>query len=89
MLKPLPRLMSDEEAEHFVDTADLSEYDLASLTPTRFVFAPMPDKRVSLRLPEALVAAAKERAASAGVSYQRFVRDAVEAALAKPEATPR
>lgn len=31
MLKPFPNLMSDEEAEDFVATADLSEYDWTTL----------------------------------------------------------
>ena len=28
MTKPLPQLISDEEAERFIDTADLSGFDL-------------------------------------------------------------
>jgi hypothetical protein len=35
-LKPLPVLMSDEEAEHFVENADLTEYDLSQFKPMHF-----------------------------------------------------
>lgn len=37
MKKPLPPLNSDEEAERFVDEADLSEYDLSGMKPFRLV----------------------------------------------------
>jgi len=36
MKKSIPTFKSDEEAEHFVDTADLMEYDLSGLKPIRF-----------------------------------------------------
>jgi predicted DNA binding CopG/RHH family protein len=35
----IPSLRSDEEAEKFVDTADLSQYDLSGFTPMRFEIA--------------------------------------------------
>jgi predicted DNA binding CopG/RHH family protein len=38
--KPLPPLRSDVDAEHFVDTADLSEYDLSEFKPMRFEIEP-------------------------------------------------
>lgn len=40
VLKPFPRFATDEEAEHFVDTADLSEYDFSGFRPMRFEFEP-------------------------------------------------
>ncbi len=47
-LKPLPRLESDEEAERFVESADLSNHDLSGFRPARFSFATieLPKKRV-------------------------------------------
>jgi predicted DNA binding CopG/RHH family protein len=36
--KTLPTFMSDEEAEKFVATADLSDYDLSGFTPVTFEF---------------------------------------------------
>lgn len=38
--KPLPPLSSDAEAEDFVETADLSDYDLSGFSPTRFEIEP-------------------------------------------------
>lgn len=37
-LKKLPVLKTDEEAARFVETADLTEYDLSDFKPTRFEF---------------------------------------------------
>jgi predicted DNA binding CopG/RHH family protein len=36
MSKKLPTLTSDEEAEAFVDSADLSDYDLSAMQPVKF-----------------------------------------------------
>ena len=36
--KPLPKLSSDADAEAFVASADLTEYDLSSLVLTRVPF---------------------------------------------------
>jgi hypothetical protein len=36
--KTLPSFISDEEAEKFVATADLSDYDLSGFTPVTFEF---------------------------------------------------
>lgn len=36
--KTLPTFTSDEDAEKFVATADLSDYDLSGLTPATFEF---------------------------------------------------
>lgn len=36
MKKKIPTFETDADAERFVDTADLSEYDLSRLRPTRF-----------------------------------------------------
>ena len=40
MSKPIPELRSDEDAERFVETADLSQHDLSRFTRTRFEFQP-------------------------------------------------
>jgi hypothetical protein len=37
-LNQFPRLRSDEEAERFVETADLTQYDWSGFKPVRFVF---------------------------------------------------
>ena len=38
-LKKIPRLLSDEQAEHFLETADLSEYDLSGFKRVHFEFS--------------------------------------------------
>ena len=78
--KTLPRYASDKEAEDFVDTADLSEYDLSGFKPTTFEFDSK-DKSIHLRLSEALLQAVKIHAAQEGLSYQRFIRRALEQAV--------
>ena len=39
MKKKLPKLKSDKEAEDFVATADLTDYDLSGMKRMRFAFA--------------------------------------------------
>jgi predicted DNA binding CopG/RHH family protein len=80
MKKPLPKLRSDQEAEEFVANADLTEYDLSAMRMLRFEFQPK-SERVNMRLPRPLLDAVKASAARAGVPYQRFIRQALEAAV--------
>ena len=80
MKKKLPTLKSDEEAEAFVETADLSTYDLSGSTPVRFEFAKK-DKSVTLRMPASLLGAIKERADQENMPYQRYMRRVLENAL--------
>jgi predicted DNA binding CopG/RHH family protein len=79
-LKPIPEFNSDEEAERFVEEADLTEYDLSRFSPVRFEFEKK-EARINMRLPESLLAAVKSRAQERGIPYQRFIREAVEKAL--------
>jgi len=80
MNRQLPHLASDEEAEHFIETADLSNYDLSAMKPHSFEFAEK-SKQVNMRMPEQLLDAVKARAAELGMSYQRFIRQALETAI--------
>lgn len=80
MKKSFPTLHSDEEAEAFVEQADLTQYDLSSLTPARFEFLPKAAS-VTMRLSEPLLAAIKEEAVREGIPYQRFIRKTLEAAV--------
>jgi predicted DNA binding CopG/RHH family protein len=80
MKKPIPSFKTDEEAEHFVDTADRSEYDLSGGQIVRFELKPK-NKSVNLRLPEQFLKAVRSRASRAGIPYQRFIRTALERAL--------
>lgn len=78
--KPFPLLKTDAEAEHFVDTADLSEYDFSGFKPMRFEFEKK-TKQINLRMPESLVDAIKARAKERNIPYQRLIREAIESAL--------
>ena len=80
-LKALPALMSDEQAEHFVENADLTEYDLSQFKPMHFELQPK-SERVNMRLPKPLLDAARARAQAEGIPAQRFIRRALEMALA-------
>jgi predicted DNA binding CopG/RHH family protein len=80
MKKKLPELKTDREAKEFVAHADLTEYDLSAMRLVRFEFQPK-SERVNMRLPKPLLDAVKASAAKAGIPYQRFIRQALEAAL--------
>jgi len=80
MKKKLPTLKSDKEAEEFVASSDLTEYDLSGMRMMRFEFQPK-SERVNMRLPRPLLDAVKAKAAKAGVPYQRFIRQALEDAV--------
>ena len=79
-LKKLPVLKTDEAAEKFVATSDLTKYDLSGMVPVRFEFLPKTE-RVNMRLPEDLLSSVKDCAAREGVPYQRYIRLALERAV--------
>jgi predicted DNA binding CopG/RHH family protein len=80
MKKKIPTFKADEEAEAFVATADLTDYDLSGAQLVRFELK-RKDKSVNLRLPEDLLVAVRKRAQRAGIPYQRFIRLALERAV--------
>jgi predicted DNA binding CopG/RHH family protein len=80
MKKTIPNFRTDQEAERFVDTANLAEYDLSGGIPVRFEFEKKA-ARVNMRLPEPLLEAVKKRAKARGIPYQRFIREALESAV--------
>ncbi len=79
-LRKLPVLKTDQAAEPFVATTDLSEYGLSGMVPARFEFRPKTE-RVNMRLSKGLLNSVKARAAREGVSYQRFIRETLERAV--------
>jgi predicted DNA binding CopG/RHH family protein len=81
-LKQFPEFKSDEEAEAFVDTADLSEYDFSDFKPMRFEIAPK-SAQLNMRLPEQLLNAVKAKAKERGIPYTRLIREALERTVAK------
>lgn len=81
MSKKLPVFKSDDEAEAFLEQ-DLSDYISAeNFAPFRFEFKPKTE-RVNMRLSKDLLDAVKARAAKAGITYQRYIRLALEHAVA-------
>ena len=84
MKRKFPDFKTDAEAEEFVATADLSEYDISDMAPMRFELRKK-DRAVSLRLPEKLYEAVRARAERAGIPYQRFIRMAIEQALQRAQ----
>jgi predicted DNA binding CopG/RHH family protein len=85
MKKKLPRFRSDREAENFVEKADLTEYDLTGMRPLRFEFQPK-SERINMRLPPQLLEAVRASASKAGMPYQRFIRQVLEAAVRRNRA---
>ena len=84
MIKSVPKLTTDEDAERFLDQ-DLSGLDFTQFQPAQFEFEAK-SERVNMRLPKALLSAVKEKAAIAGVPYQRFIRQALERAVVQDKA---
>ncbi len=80
----VPKLTTDEDAERFLDQ-DLSGLDFTQFQPAQFEFEAK-SERVNMRLPKALLSAVKEKAAIAGVPYQRFIRQALERAVVQDKA---
>lgn len=79
-LAKLPRLRSDGQAEQFIARSDLTQFDLSTLKPMQFEFAPK-EARINMRLPGELLSAVKRAAKRRGVPYQRFIRQTLEEAI--------
>ena len=79
-LKKIPVLKTDEEAERFVEGADLAQYDLSSFQPARFEFEKK-EARLNMRLPQSLLLAIKKKAEEHNLPYQRYIRILLEEAV--------
>jgi predicted DNA binding CopG/RHH family protein len=79
--KPIPSLCSDADAEKFVDTADLSSFDLSGFRPMRFEFEPKA-AGLNMRLPQNLLDALKAKAKAKGMPYTRYIRLLLETDIA-------
>jgi predicted DNA binding CopG/RHH family protein len=75
----VPVLMSDEEAEAFLEQ-ELSELDFGKFKPMRFELQPK-SERINMRLPKPLFDEVKARAQKEGIPYQRYIRRVLEAAV--------
>ena len=82
MKKKVPRFKTDQEAEQFLDR-DLTDYlNLKNFTAVTFELLPK-TKQVNLRFSEPLLNAVRKQAEQEGISYQKFIRRAVEGSLKK------
>ncbi len=82
-LKTIPAFKTDEEAECFVDKADLSEYDLSGFKPLRFEFE-RKGAQLNMRVPEPLLDAVKTKAKARGMPYTRYIRMLMEQDVSRP-----
>lgn len=82
-LKTIPVFSADEDAERFVDEANLAEYDLSDFRPMRFEFEKK-DAQINMRVPEPLLRAVKARAKLRGIPFTRDIRMLMEQDVARP-----
>jgi predicted DNA binding CopG/RHH family protein len=87
MKRKVPRLRTDAEAEAFL-AQDLSDLDFSQFKRAHFEFEKK-TAQINMRVPKPLLDAVKKRAKARGIPYTRFVREAMEAALARPERRAR
>jgi predicted DNA binding CopG/RHH family protein len=80
MKRKFPVFKTDEEAEHFLETQDLTEYDISGFKPANFEWAPKTE-RITMRLPRDLLATIKASAAEKHIPYQRYIRQLIEQSL--------
>lgn len=80
MKKRIPTFKTDADAERFVETADLTKYDLSGFRPVLFEFEKKA-ARLNMRLPLSLLNAVKARAKARGIPYQRLIRETLERAI--------
>ncbi|MGI9439663.1 MAG: CopG family antitoxin [Parvibaculales bacterium] len=86
--KPFPNFASDKEAEDFVDSADLSEYDFSKFRPFSEWLADLDSERknktITLRIPETLLSILKASAKKKNIPYQRLMRQLLAKGLFLP-----
>ena len=82
-LKTIPDFKTDEEAERFVDEANLADYDLSGFKPMRFEFE-RKAAQLNMRVPETLLEAVKTRTRQRGIPFTRYIRMLMEQDIARP-----
>ena len=82
MKKKIPFFNTDKEAQDFVDTANLAEYDLSGGTSVQFEFEAK-SAHINMRVPKPLLDAVKDRAKMRGIPYTRFIRQIIEREVAQ------
>ena len=83
-MKKVPKFKTDQEAEDFLDQ-DLTDYlNLKTFEKASFEFLPKTE-RVNLRVPKPLLEAVRKTAEQRGVSYQKYIRLAIEQSLVRDQ----
>ena len=77
MKKKIPEFKTDKAMADFVDTADLTQYDLSGFKPAHFEFQPKA-AQLNMRVPQPLLDAVKKRAKAHGIPYTRYIRQLME-----------
>jgi predicted DNA binding CopG/RHH family protein len=77
MKKKIPAFKTDQQAQDFVDTTSLTEYDFSGGIPIQFEFEAKA-AHINMRVPRPLLDAVKERARVRGIPYTRFIRQLIE-----------
>lgn len=75
--KPIPKFASDAAAEQFVESADLTEYDLSDFKAVKFELK-RKNVALNMRLPAELMDAIRAKADSMNIPYSRYVRMVLE-----------
>jgi predicted DNA binding CopG/RHH family protein len=83
MKKKIPTFETDQQAQDFVDTANLAEYGLSGGIPVQFEFEAKA-AHINMRVPRPLLEAVKERARVRGIPYTRFIRQLIERKVSQP-----
>jgi predicted DNA binding CopG/RHH family protein len=83
--RKVPRFKTDEEAEAFLEQ-DLSDLDFSQFKPMRFEFQPK-EKSINLRISQSLLKEVQFHAKREGIPYQRYIRQALERAVASAPRT--
>ncbi len=83
MREKIPTFRTDKEAQDFVDTADLTQYDLSAGTPVQFEFEAKA-AHINMRVPKPLLDAVKDRAKMRGIPYTRLIRQLIEREVSLP-----
>ncbi len=73
----IPLLMTDEDAERFVDQADLTKFDLSGFKPAQFEFEKKA-AQINMRVPKPLLEAVKTKAQARGMPFTRYIRMLME-----------
>ena len=80
MKKKVPKFKSDKEAADFLEQ-DLTDY-INPRKDQRVTFELLPKtEKVNLRFPPELLKEVRKKAARKGMSYQKYIRQAVEESL--------